>query len=428
MIVRNESGFDIAKFSCVYLNGTAASGEPLVNLANASVAGSWPVVGITADIIADGTNGEIATDGYLNGVDTSGYSVGAWLYLSDTISGGLTSTSPSFPSISQRIATVLSSDATGGTVIISIQATHNDQVGGVSLYAGLSSINELEVIAANLASRVMVRQRGTNASNAVHLHPAYYMQPGLFQRSVLMYVPSTGSTGTGSGTSLGPVWTSGGTVTHPTPSSTSPSVSSQMRRTRYANVVTTQNQTLGIKAAAADSLFCWMGNADDLGGFFYATRFIVDSWPAGTCRIFAGLTASSSTYVVASDTVLNNTCGLWHDTTDPGSGAGAFNFVTRDGTTTTKQQVTLSNAIAAGNSYDFYMYCPPYFSGETPTIYFELYDLVNSVSYADNYATETLPTATTFMGPQCAMSNGTANTTSDTVAIGISRVYVEAMY
>lgn len=246
-------------------------------------------------------------------------------------------------------------------------------------------------------------------------------QSAIFQNRLLLYVPSTGSTGTGSGTGFGPVWTAGGTVTHPTPVSTAPAISNQMRRTRYANIVTTTNQTLGIKAAAADALNYWRGNAAGLGGFFYAARFIVELWPANTCRIFAGLTASSATYVVASDTVLNNTCGLWHDTTDPGSGANSMNLVTRDGTTTTKTSIALSNAIAAGNSYDFYMFCAP----NGGTIYARLDDIVNNVTYEVNTGT-TLPTNTVFMGPQCAMSNGTANITVTTVAIGVAGVYTEA--
>lgn len=247
------------------------------------------------------------------------------------------------------------------------------------------------------------------------------LQNALFQNRVTMYVPSTGTTGTGSGTGLGPVWTSGGTVTTPTPSSTSPAISNQMRRTRYANIVTTTNQTLGLRTGAADSNSYWRGNAAGLGGFFFAARFIVELYPASTVRIFAGLSSSTSTYTVASDTMLNDSCGLWHDTTDPSSGANSFNFVTRNTATTTKQSIALSNAIAAGNSYDFYMFCPPNGS----TIYWRLDDIVNGVTYEGNTAT-TLPTSTAFLGPQCAMSNGTANVTVTTSAIGVAGVYVES--
>ena len=272
----------------------------------------------------------------------------------------------------------------------------------------------LEFYSKAIAGRMMSKIKGPSGLDTA-------LQTALFQNRILMYVPSTGTTGTGSGTGLGPLWTSGGTVTHPTPSTTAPAISNQMRRTRYANVVTTTNQTLGIKAAAADTLNYWTGSSAGLGGFFYAARFIIELYPASTVRIFAGLTASSATYVVASNTVLNDTCGLWHDTTDPSTGAGAFNFVTRNAATTTKQAITLANAIAAGNSYDFYMWCPP--NGTTLT--WRLDDVVNNVSYTNSTST-TLPTNTVFMGPQCAMSNGTANITVTTSAIGIAGVYTES--
>lgn len=276
------------------------------------------------------------------------------------------------------------------------------------------SSGKIHVYGKAIAGRMMLKVKGPSGLDTP-------LQPALFQNRIMMYVPSTGTTGTGSGTGIGPVWTSGGTVTHPTPSTTAPAISNQMNRTRYANVVTTTNQTLGIKAAAADSLKYWRGSAAGLGGFQYAARFIVELYPASTVRIFAGLAASSATYVVASDTVLNNTCGLWHDTTDPSTGAGAFNFVTRNTATTTKQQITLANAIAAGNSYDFYMWCAPNGS----EIFWRLDDVVNGVTY-EGSTTTTLPANTAFMGPQCAMSNGTANITVTTSAIGIAGVYAES--
>jgi hypothetical protein len=247
------------------------------------------------------------------------------------------------------------------------------------------------------------------------------MQPALFGNRILMYNPSTGTTGTGSGSGFGPAWTSAGTVSHPTPVATSPAASNQMKRTRWANIVTTTNQELGIKFAAASERQFWRGNAAGLGGFFYVCRFIVELYPASTVRIWAGLTGNTSTSVAISDTVLNDTCGLWHDTTDPSTGAGAFNFVTRNTATTTKQQITLSNAIAAGNSYDFYMYAKP----NDSVIYWRLDDLVNNVTY-ENSQTTTLPTATTFMQPQAAMSNGTANTTVTTTALGVAGLYCES--
>lgn len=246
-------------------------------------------------------------------------------------------------------------------------------------------------------------------------------QAAIYNNGVMSFKPASATTGTGIN-AFGVAWTSNGTVTHPTPSSTAPAISNQMRRTRYANVVTTTNQQLGPRTNTVAEMAFWRGNAAGLGGFYFFTRFIVELWAASTCRIFAGLTGAGATSsVVISDTVVNNTCGLWHDTTDPNSGANSFNLVTRDATTTTKTSIALSNAIAAGNSYDFHMYCPPNGS----TIYYRLVDIVNNVVYTGSTST-TLPTATVFMTPQVQMSNGTANITVTTVAIGVAAIYVES--
>jgi hypothetical protein len=244
-------------------------------------------------------------------------------------------------------------------------------------------------------------------------------QPALFGNNIALFAPSSGSTGTGTG--FGTVWVSNGTVTHPTPATTSPAITNQMHRTRYANIITTTNQQLGPRTNVADLPQFWIGNAAGLGGFFFFARFVVELIAASTIRIFAGLTAGTSSSVCISDTVINNTCGLWHDTTDPLSGANSFNLVTRNASTTTKTSIAVTNAIVAGNSYDFYMFCKP----NDTTIYARLDDIVNNVTYEVNTST-TLPVNTAFMQPQVQMSNGTANITATTVAIGVNRIYVES--
>ncbi len=246
-------------------------------------------------------------------------------------------------------------------------------------------------------------------------------QPALFQNRILTYGPSTGTTGTGSGAGLGAAWTSGGTVSHPTPSSTSPAVTNQMKRTRWANIVTTTNQTLGIRYNAASERQFWRGNAAELGGFFFQARFIVELIPASTVRLFVGLAGTNSTHATASDTMLADSVGLWHDTTDPLSGANSLNLVTKDNTTTNKASIALTDAIAAGNGYDFYMFCAP----NGTEIFYLLKDIVNNVEYSGSTTTN-LPRNTIFMQPQAGMSNGTANITVTTVAFGLAGLYVES--
>jgi hypothetical protein len=241
------------------------------------------------------------------------------------------------------------------------------------------------------------------------------VQAALFGNNIVMYMPNTGTT---VGLNLGTPWVAGGTVSHPTPSSTSPAIVNQMKRTRLANIVTTTNQVLGISSMASGVQQFWRGNAAGLGGFFFFTRFIVELWPAATVRLFAGL-SDQTTAVVASDTLAGNLCGLLHITTDA---ATVLNFVTRNGSSSTSAAITLTGALAAGQAFDFYMYAKP----NDSTIYYRLDDVNAGTTLVDSSATATLPTATAFMGPQVHMSNGTANTTVTTTAIGINRIYVES--
>lgn len=241
------------------------------------------------------------------------------------------------------------------------------------------------------------------------------VQAALWGNAVALYLPNTGTT---LGINLGLPWTAGGTVSHPTPATTAPAVVNQMKRTRFANVVTTTNQVLGVGAFASGVQQFWRGNAAGLGGFFFYARFIVELWPAATVRLFCGLSAST-TAVVASDTVVNNTVGVWHDTTEA---ATVLSLVTRDTTTTTKAGITLTGALAAGQAFDFYMFAPP----NSSTIYYRLDDINAGTTLVDSSTTTTLPANTAFMGPQCHMSNGTANITVTTTAIGINRIYVES--
>lgn len=222
------------------------------------------------------------------------------------------------------------------------------------------------------------------------------------------YLPNNGTT---VGLNYGLAWTSGGTVSHPTPSSTSPAIYSQQKRTRWANVVTTTNQFLGIRTAAAEKRY-WRGNAAGLGGWWFHARFAIGLWPAATVRLFVGLNDSTSGWVI-SDTLTGNGCGFWHDTTDA---ASVLSFVTRDGTTATKAAITLSANLAAGQAFDCWIWSAPNGS----SIGYALYDLNVGAWLVNTTTTTTLPSTTAFLGQELAMSNGTANTTVTTTAMEVS--------
>src|SRR6185295_15668552 len=165
-------------------------------------------------------------------------------------------------------------------------------------------------------------------------------QSALRTGHTFLWTPANGTTATGTG--FGMTWTAGAgvTVAHPAPATGGPSIVSQMKRTRFSSVVTTTNQVCGIGFNAAEDAFMWRGNAAGLGGFYVSFRFQLPNWTTGD-RIFAGL-SSSTTAVVASDTVAGDVIGLWHDASDLDTGSTRLNIVTRDNSNTTKTSISAS--------------------------------------------------------------------------------------
>lgn len=220
------------------------------------------------------------------------------------------------------------------------------------------------------------------------------------------YFPNTSST---QGLNLGLGWTSGGTVSHPTPAA---GMYNQHKRTRWANVVTTTNQVLGIKTGSAEKRY-WRGNAAGQGGFQFHARFAIGLWPAATVRLFVGLNDSTSGYVI-SDTLTGHGCGLWHATTDA---ASVLSFVVVNAGTPTLSAITLGSNLAAGQMYDFEMSADP----NSSIIGYKLTDLLTGTVLVDSTVTgATLPGNSSMLGQELAMSNGTANTTVTTTAFELA--------
>jgi hypothetical protein len=244
------------------------------------------------------------------------------------------------------------------------------------------------------------------------------MQPALFGNNVVMYMPNTGTT---AGINLGSPWAVGTTIAHPAPTA---GIYTQMKRTTSTNVVTTQNQALGVSSIVSTAAQFWRGNSAGLGGFFFFARFGIETLSAASpnaTRMFVGL-QSGTTNILVSDTVPAISCiGLWHDTTD---GANVINLLTKDGSTGTKNTLTGSptTPYSTGQGYDFYLYAKP----NDSVIYYRLDNLNTATTLVDSSVTTTIPAAATFMGPVVGMSNGTANTVASTVGIGVNRIYIES--
>lgn len=250
------------------------------------------------------------------------------------------------------------------------------------------------------------------AAVAGRITPKYILPDGtqhtfqdkLSEKGLSAYYPNNGAS---LGTSIGMAFTSGGTISHPTPGA---GLYAQTKRTRFACVVTTTNQFLGVRTAATEKRY-WRGNASGQGGFDFHARIAIGAWPAATVRLFCGLTTSTVGYAI-SDTLAGSGVGFYHDTTES---ASTLSFLSYDGTTPTKTAITLGSALAAGAMFDAFIWCKP----NDSVVYYRLVDLLTGTTLVDSSTSTTLPPSTSFLGPEISMSNGTANTAAAGTSIEI---------
>jgi hypothetical protein len=118
-LVYNGTGSTIAKGSVVAVTG-AQGQRPSVVLADAdSENTSSNTLGIAAEDILNGAEGFIATFGLVRGLNTSGFTAGAPIYLSQT-AGGFTSTRPTAPAHTVTLGWVIKVNASSGEIFINI--------------------------------------------------------------------------------------------------------------------------------------------------------------------------------------------------------------------------------------------------------------------------------------------------------------------
>lgn len=118
-LVYNGTGSTITNGSVVAVAG-AQGQRPSVVLADAdSESTSASTLGIATQDIADGTEGFITSFGFVRGLDTSGFTAGAPIYLSQT-AGQFTATRPSAPAHTVILGWVIKVNASSGEIFVHI--------------------------------------------------------------------------------------------------------------------------------------------------------------------------------------------------------------------------------------------------------------------------------------------------------------------
>ena len=127
--VKNVSGGSLAKGVVVHASPTASppSGNLIeVIAADANVVASMPAIGVLNETIADDAEGKAVMFGAVSGIDTSSFTAGVDLYVSET-AGAFTATKPTASTSQiQKIAVVIKSHASNGLIKVFGAGRAND--------------------------------------------------------------------------------------------------------------------------------------------------------------------------------------------------------------------------------------------------------------------------------------------------------------
>ena len=110
----NKTGATIPFGSAVYISG-AQGNRPTVNLAIANSASFYNIAGFVLNSagIVNNAEGNIITNGLLQGINTSAFTTGAVVYLSATTPGAITTTEPTYPNYNIAVGQALNSTNNG---------------------------------------------------------------------------------------------------------------------------------------------------------------------------------------------------------------------------------------------------------------------------------------------------------------------------
>lgn len=128
VIARNTTGVTILEGKVVYFTG--ANGNKItIDLAQADVSATMPSIGFALQDIPHNTNGTVMLRGRVIGIDTSAFSAGDILYVSETTAGGVTSTKPIHPNLSQVVGVVTVSNPSTGEIDVIQGSLEGDESG-----------------------------------------------------------------------------------------------------------------------------------------------------------------------------------------------------------------------------------------------------------------------------------------------------------
>lgn len=351
-------------------------------------AGAIEGAGIRVDYAPGGTSGS-----QWNGLKIVANATGA---ASGVSSNGILVEGPSSPGAGTETGLAI-----GGGFDIGVDiASGSLQMAAVASEPSAPAAGNMKVYAKDIAGRMILKTVGPSGLDTPY-------QPGLFANNIAMILPSTGATIS----TWGMPNTTVGTATTPTIANTS--FKTAMRRILVTSA-TTANAASELRSA---QMLVWRGNGAGLGGFFYASRFSVNSTTSNQ-RLFSGLinsTAATSTSVAPSAIV--NMIGVGWDSAD-----GNLQMMSNDASGIATK-VNLGASFPTNTTtavYELIMYAPPNGS----SVGYRVVRLDTGSTTSGTISAD-IPASNLMLSHHQYMNNGG---TAAAVALEVNRVYVESDY
>lgn len=120
-MVNNNTGSNLLKGEVVYVSGASGNKMTVTKALATTDPTSSKTFGITAENINHNNSGFVITSGFIRDIDTSTFTEGTALWLSATVTGGLTSTRPTAPNHAVLIGWCVRSHPTVGSIFIHVQ-------------------------------------------------------------------------------------------------------------------------------------------------------------------------------------------------------------------------------------------------------------------------------------------------------------------
>lgn len=160
--VVNKTTGTLAKGTVVFVSGAQGNRITVQKAIATADTTSATVFGVTAESIASEAEGFVTQDGLIQGLNTTGFAEGSVLWLSPTVSGGITTTKPFAPEHLVMVGFCIRSHQSAGEILVKIQNGYElDELHNVRL----TGVNNGQILAYNTASGVWYNANLTGGTN-----------------------------------------------------------------------------------------------------------------------------------------------------------------------------------------------------------------------------------------------------------------------